>query len=47
MNFSRFKVEGPLHRIVQNNADEEALTELLSALSSITGHTITMEGGAA
>ena len=47
VNFSRFTIEGPLHRVVQNNADETALTELLSALSSITGRTITMEGGAA
>lgn len=47
VNFSRFTIEGPLYRVVQNNADETALTELLSALSSITGRTITMEGGAA
>lgn len=47
VNFSRFTIEGPLHRVVQNNADETALTELLSVLSSITGRTITMEGGAA
>ena len=47
VNFSRFTIEGPLYRVVRNNADETALTELLSALSSITGRTITMEGGAA